>query len=277
MTYGSEHGDTSYLVGHGRQSFELGSRDFFEQADKVLLKWNRSLHNPQAAFGNIFDYSRFAGERVLEVGCGMGFMAMNWAKQGADIVATDLNPVAVAQTKQRFTLFDVQGQILQTDAENLPFKNQSFSYIYSWGVLHHTPGIESAISGIYQLLEPGGGIGLMLYNRSSLRAKYLLDYVEKYVHMENAFLNDLELHSRYGDGAAAEGNNYTWPVTQKEVRTQLMSLFTNVHIKILGSEMTNLLDSMVPGLGTYLMPSAMKNALARRWGWSLWITGEKRK
>jgi len=275
MTYGSDHGETSYLVGQERQSFELGSRDFFEQADNVLLKWNRSLHRADRAFGKIFDYSRFAGQRVLEIGCGMGFMAMNWAKQGADIVATDLNPVAVAQTKQRFSLFDVQGDVVQTDAENLPFEAQSFSYVYSWGVLHHTPGIENAIRRIYRLLQPGGGIGLMLYNRSSLRARYLLDYVEKYVHMENSFLTDLELHSRYGDGAAAEGNNYTWPVTQSEVKQVLLRSFTNLRIKVLGSEMGSLLDTITPGLGTYLMPMAMKKALARRWGWSLWISAEK--
>lgn len=275
MTYGKEHGDTTYLIDDERQSLELGSLDFFNQADAVFTSWNRSLHTATGPFGKIFDYKRYANKRVLEIGCGMGFMSMQWALRGAEIVATDLNPVAVAQTKNRFDLFNVKSQVLQTDAGNLPFHNESIGFIYSWGVLHHSPGIQSTLDRIFQLLEPGGSVGLMLYNRQSLRGCYLNDYVEGFLHLENEFLNPLELNSRYGDGAAQEGNPHTWPVTQREIRGQLMRRFADVRIKVLGSEMTRLLDLIIPGFGSYMLPLPLKKALARRWGWSIWVTGEK--
>lgn len=275
MTYGKEHGETTYQDGKEVFEYPLGSREFFEQADRVFLRWNESLHLPTAPFGKIFDYKAYGERRVMEIGCGMGFMAMNWGLQKARIFATDLNPVAVQQTKQRFNAFGIDGQVLQTDGERLPYSNRSFAFVYSWGVLHHTPGIQQAINEIYRILEPGGTIGLMLYNRGSLKQKYITQYVEGYLHMENEFLDALQLNSRYGDGARKEGNPHTWPVTQDEVRQVLMKKFEKTKMRVLGTEVSNVLDLLFPGLGKFLMPIAMKKALARRWGWSLWITATK--
>lgn len=275
MTYGKEHGTTSYQIDSQREHVDLGSREFFERADQTFYRWNKSLHSSRAPFANIFNYERYRGSNVLEVGCGMGFMSMNWSKQGARVVAADLNPVAVRQTRHRFNLYDVQGSVVQMDAEHLPYQDQSFSYCYSWGVIHHTPGIQLAINEMYRLLKPGGEIGLMLYNRGSLMYRYLVDYVEGFLHLEDEFLSSVELASRYGDGHLKEGNPHTWPVTHQEVQNTLMAEFENVKIKVLGTEIGNVLDFFIPGLGTYMVPVAMKKALARRWGWSLWITGQK--
>ncbi len=62
---------------------------------------------------------------------------MNWAKQGAHVTAVDLNPVAIAQTKRRFELLGLRGDIREMDANSLQFDDASFDYVYSWGVLHH--------------------------------------------------------------------------------------------------------------------------------------------
>jgi ubiquinone/menaquinone biosynthesis C-methylase UbiE len=56
------------------------------------------------------------------------------------------------------------------DAENLPFAADSFDLGYSWGVLHHTPDTEKAISELVRVIRPGGEIKIMLYNRHSLCA-----------------------------------------------------------------------------------------------------------
>ena len=46
----------------------------------------------------------------------------------------------------------------------LPFAPESFDYIYSIGVLHHTPDCEQAFKGLPRLLKPGGRIAIWLYS-----------------------------------------------------------------------------------------------------------------
>jgi SAM-dependent methyltransferase len=47
----------------------------------------------------------------------------------------------------------------------LPFAPESFDYIYSLGVLHHTPDCEAAFRVLPGLLKPGGRIAIWLYSR----------------------------------------------------------------------------------------------------------------
>jgi SAM-dependent methyltransferase len=276
MTYAGEHGTTTYVVSDGtRRTVEIGSREFFELADQRFYTWNRPLHTAKARFAKIFDYDLYRGGQILEVGCGMGCMAMNWAQHGGYVTAVDLNPVAVKQTRQRFKLYELPGNMSHADGENLPFSDNSFDYVYSWGVLHHSPNTAHSIAELHRVLKPGGKVGVMLYHRNSLLYRYQVEYVEGFLHLENQFLTPLQLASRYGDGARNEGNPHTWPVLQSEVRQQLFRPFSDVQIDILGTDVMNLLDLMFPLMGSKLLPRPFLKAIARRWGWSLWITGKK--
>ncbi len=275
MTYAQAHGGTEYRRPDGTvETVELGSRRFFELADETLYRWNEGLHGAEGPFARIFDYTGHRGRPVLEVGCGMGCMAMNWALRGARVTAVDLNPVAVAQTRRRFAIFGLDGDIREAGAEALPFADASFDYVYSWGVLHHTPGIGRAIEEIHRVLAPGGRVGLMLYNRRSIFYRYLVAYVEGVVNAERCFLDEPALASRYGDGARAEGNPHTWPVTPGEARRLMTPLFRDVKISVRGTDVPGVLDTWAPRLSR-VMGRALVAALARRWGWSLWITGVK--
>lgn len=275
MTYALDHGTTDYISAEGtHRHLEIGSREFFEQADQIFYRWNTPLHTPAGYFGKIFDYDRYRGKSILEVGCGMGCMAMNWARHAGDVTAVDLNPVAVQQTRRRFELFGLQGRIEEADGEQLPFEDNSFDYSYSWGVLHHSPNTQSSIEEILRVVRPGSQVGVMLYHRNSFLFRFLVEYVEGYLHLEKDFLTPVQLGSRYGDGAQAEGNPHTWPVTKKEVRDQLFSKFKNVHIQVFGTDVDSILDAWMPKLSK-VMPKPMVKALACRWGWSLWITGIK--
>jgi len=275
MTYAESHGNAEYRLPDGSmEQVQLGSKRFYELADSVFYRWNEPLHTKTGKFGRIFDYERYRGKRVLEIGCGMGCMASNWASQGASLTAIDLNPVAVAQTTQRFKVLGLQGQIQEVDAESLPFPDESFDFVYSWGVIHHTPGIRKAIQDIYRVLRPGGQVGLMLYNRESILYRYFVQYQEGLVNMECLFLDELALASRYGDGGREEGNPHTWPVTKKEVLTELIPMFKRPEIKTLGTDVPEALNTWFPRLGQRL-PLSWRKALARRLGWSLWITAEK--
>lgn len=276
MTYGDEHGNTTYVDADGVTRVSIGSKEFFENADATFYRWNEPLHSPDGHFARLFDYPSFRGKRVLEVGCGMGCMAMNWAQQGALVTAVDLNPVAVAQTRRRFELFGLPGDIQEVDGERLPFADETFDFVYSWGVLHHTPGTRQAIAELARVLKPGGRAGVMLYNRESFLYRFVIRWQEGFVNLERRWLDNLGLASRYSDGDRREGNPHTWPVTRAEIEHDLFRPFESVRVQVLGTDVPNILNVWGNELGTKVMPRPSVQALARRWGWSLWATGVKR-
>ena len=214
MTYGETHGETAYAEG----AYEPGSREFFDRVDAEFHSWNTPLHGAEP-FDRLFPYREFgASPRVLEVGCGMGTMAMHWARHGARITAVDLNPTAIERTRQRFELHGLQGDIRLADGRELPFEPGEFDYAYSWGVLHHSPSIEDSLAQLLRTVRPGGGYGVMVYHRRSLLHWYVTEYLEGFLHRERRFVDALGLASRYGDAAREEGNPHTWPMTKDELR-----------------------------------------------------------
>lgn len=270
MTYGSIHGRTEYRDG----SFEMGTPEFFSRLDEEFYGWNRPLHGSRP-FDRLFPYETYgAGTRVLEIGCGLGTMAMNWARNGVAMTAVDLNPTSIAQTTRRFELLGLQGDIRLMDANLLDFPDASFDYVYSWGVLHHSPNLERSLAEMMRVLKPGGGFGLMLYNRHSLLHAYKTLYVEGWLHYESRFLGPLELASRYGDGARDEGNPHTWPVTDAEIRAMLAGQARDIDTRVLGTDLDGCFSSLLPGLGMFL-PAWAKKPWARRFGWSLWFSGQR--
>ena len=115
MTYGSTHGRTDYEDG----CYEMGTREFFIHLDGELFSWNAPLHEVRP-FDRLFPFDEYGfGKNVLEIGCGLGTMAMQWAKDGASVTAVDLNFTAIEQTRRRFSLFKLQETIEQQDATNL--------------------------------------------------------------------------------------------------------------------------------------------------------------
>lgn len=270
MTYGNTHGQTDY----GDEKLERGTQGFFERLDQEFYNRNKPLHN-KGPFDRLFPYDEYpAGSNILEVGCGMGTMAMNWARRGVNMTATDLNSTAVKQTKRRFELYGLKGNILQADANHFSFEDNEFDYAYSWGVLHHSPDLEQSISEMMRVTKPGGGFGLWLYNRRSLLHWYMTEYIEGFLHYENQFLGPQELASRYADAAREEGNPYTWPVTADEIKPILQPFTPDLKIEILGTELDGIFPLLLPGLGM-ILPTWAKKVWARRFGWGLWIHGHK--
>ena len=275
MTYGERHGDAGYRRADGTiERVDVGSKRFFELADERFYSWNTALHVDGVPFSDIFDYRSQVGKDVLEVGCGMGCMAMNWALRGARVTAVDLNPVAVAKTRRRFDLFGLDGMIAEADGEDLAFEDGRFDYAYSWGVLHHSPAPGRSIRELFRVLKPGGSVGVMLYHRSSILYRYTVRFIEGFVNMEHLFLDERELASRYGDGGREEGNPHTWPVTRDEVFRDLFPDYEDVRIRVLGADLPPILNTWRPRLSEKLSKRTDQR-LRRRFGWSLWITGTK--
>lgn len=101
------------------------------------------------------------GKLVLDVGCGMGRFAEVATRWGAHVVGIDLS---LASEVAAQNLADRSATIFQADVFQLPFVERSFDFIYSIGVLHHTPSCEQAMKVLPKLLKPGGRIAVWLYS-----------------------------------------------------------------------------------------------------------------
>jgi len=116
------------------------------------------------------DPEELRGKLVLDAGCGMGRYAEVASRYGARVIGVDLSR---AVESARRNLADRENvQILQANLFKLPFPPETFDFIYSIGVLHHTPDCEAAFRGLVKLLKPGGTIVIWLYqgyNSSSYR------------------------------------------------------------------------------------------------------------
>jgi ubiquinone/menaquinone biosynthesis C-methylase UbiE len=138
-------------------------RCYFEEISQKRFQ-GREWHVPIIA-----KFESFRGKDVLEIGCGVGTDGIEFARNGANYVGIDLTPNSVELTRERFKVFGVPGQFEVANAEEgLPIPDASVDYVYSFGVIHHSPAPEKIVGEIYRVLRKGGTFTVMLYNRSSI-------------------------------------------------------------------------------------------------------------
>jgi SAM-dependent methyltransferase len=125
---------------------------------------------------------------VLDVGCGSGRFAEIALNAGAKVVALDYSS-AVDACKKNFlnhpNLYVVQGDIYE-----LPFDLDTFSFVYSLGVLQHTPDPKSAFMALPLVLKKEGKICVDYYEKSlksMLLPKYWLRPITKRIPNQKLF------------------------------------------------------------------------------------------
>lgn len=111
----------------------------------------------------------YQDKRVLEMGCGTGEYALWYAVQGArEVVGIDLSQGSLALARQK----KEEGQVhnitfMEMDVLKPTFPDNSFDYVYSVGVLHHTGDPETGFREMCRMVKPGGVIVISLYNSYS--------------------------------------------------------------------------------------------------------------
>ena len=137
-----------------------GSPEFFANVERTRNELEPFI--PEYA-----DFAGARGKRVLEIGVGVGTDFIRFVRAGAIATGVDLTEHAVSLVRRRVELEGLQAEVVQADAERLPFEDGAFDRVYSWGVLHHTPDSERAFSEALRVLAPGGEACIMLYSRHS--------------------------------------------------------------------------------------------------------------
>jgi len=116
-------------------------------------------------------FTRYKDKKVLEVGVGAGTDFCQWVKAGCIATGIDLTNEAVKNTASKLASEKLYKYELRVaDVENLPFKDEIFDLVYSWGVIHHTTNMEKALEEVCRVTKRNGEIKLMLYNSGSVLA-----------------------------------------------------------------------------------------------------------
>jgi len=98
------------------------------------------------------------GQRVLDVGCGTGVVAVTAARLGARATGLDLTPALLERARENAKIAGVEIEFREGDAENLPFGDASFDVVVSQFGHMFAPRPDVAIAEMLRVLKPGGTI-----------------------------------------------------------------------------------------------------------------------
>lgn len=222
---GHNRGDNAYFLDLEQQRY---------RSHRHLLPWIQQMD---------------PGKSVLEVGCGIGMDLYKMAQHGLKVTGIDLTDIAIATVRQRFEQNGLVGNFKTGDATNLQFEDNSFDYVYSFGVLHHTQDTEKAIDEVFRVLKKGGTAKIMLYNRHSLN----------------------ELAHRL-TRIPFEDKNELCPVVRRFTTREIQHIFKkfdNIDIK------KDFVYGEGYGIFFKLTPRPIYNLLSSLFGWHLMITSRK--
>ncbi len=140
----------------------IGTRQYFDEVE--ARKYLVEPHIP-----NFAEFELWRGKRVLEIGCGLGTDAVNFARAGADYTGVELSLASLELAKRRFDVFDLRGRFIACNAEELPadLMREKFDLIYSFGVIHHTEHPERLVDNVSRMLTQEGEFRLMMYAKNS--------------------------------------------------------------------------------------------------------------
>lgn len=254
---------------------EEGSWVFYRNIDRKVMKWMSPwAHTRYPLLSNLVNYSDLKGKKVLDIACGTGWTTEQFVRAGADVTAIDLTPKAVELAKRRLAMYGLEANVLEADAENLPFPDSSFDYVMAWGCLMHTPDTEKAIREIYRVLKPGGKGGAMMYNKSSIHWWWGIWFGKGILRGKRFKMGLQELTNRYTDGVDVGGNMLTKFWTPEEFK-KLWSVFPNVSVVTYDRpELVDDLPARKLPLGR-ILPYKLKKWIAYRFGLTAWIEFQK--
>lgn len=134
----------------------------------MKLNWAERwvVNNPSRVFQQRIELGWFKkkmplkpGAAVLEIGCGRG--------AGAKLIRRAFKPALLHAQDLDFEMIRKAGRYLGeeayryislsvADSVRIPFRDESFDAVFDFGVLHHIPEWQAALSEIQRILKPGG-------------------------------------------------------------------------------------------------------------------------
>lgn len=158
--------------------FTAYSREQFEHSVSLFLKrhteWKYDVGFDVADF--------FKGKRCLDAGCGGGRFVVALSQLGArDVVGIDISEKAIEAATQRIAERDLVtvARVQVASVLEIPFPENSFDYVVSSGVIHHTPNPKGAFEELCRVLSKDKGtLFLSVYGSGGL--KWMLNDLFRY-------------------------------------------------------------------------------------------------
>ncbi|HKY64658.1 MAG TPA: class I SAM-dependent methyltransferase [bacterium] len=97
-----------------------------------------------------------AGQRVLDVACGTGVVAVTAARSGAQVSGIDLTPHLLEFARENSRIAEVEVDWRQGDVEALPYQDAGFDVVLSQYGHMFAPRPEVAVAEMLRVLKPGG-------------------------------------------------------------------------------------------------------------------------
>lgn len=94
-------------------TLEIGTIEYFDEVE--ARKYFVEPHIP-----NFAGFESWRGKRVLEIGCGIGTDAVNFARSGAEYTGVELSVESLNLAKKRFEVYGLEGEFLLGNAFEYP-------------------------------------------------------------------------------------------------------------------------------------------------------------
>lgn len=131
----------------GKRSESFREQKKAELHSKMAERWSKEMNRHIPSDRTL---------KILDVGCGSGFFSILLAKEGYDVIGTDLTPEMIEHSNVLAAEEGVSCQFMIMDAENLEFADDTFDVVVSRNLTWTLPHAEQAYKEWIRVLKPGG-------------------------------------------------------------------------------------------------------------------------
>ncbi|HNI12155.1 MAG TPA: class I SAM-dependent methyltransferase [bacterium] len=256
------------------------SKDLLAQIDQKFYKKAVNCYHGDGKklYSDYINYNEMIKNKsVLEIGYGMGTMMQCFCENGANYFGIDLSDFHFAAAQFRKSMFNLNADVVLGNAESLPYGDNQFDFVFSHGVIHHTPQTEKVCDEIYRVLKPGGKFLVMVYHLNSIRVRW--DYHIKHSFFRwqkglKTFCSIQEALNYHTDNH--DSNRGGSPLAKAYTRTtgaKLFEKFKHLHIDVTSNPIEFEKFPFHP-FGK-LMPFSLRKKISKKWGYFLMINGQK--